>query len=242
MWPTETATIYRPPKPRVASRPRRPASPSPVFLAATAPVTLEVVRVGRLSQVTATTTLGGVVYYYWYVDGELKQQGTSNRLTVALDAGAQGRIECHVSNSANWAATSAAPQSWPRTRTVRWLRSLDASCRRYRIDQAKAQPAMLTDAELVAWDLAGLTGWASWDPWAAIATIDRDADAWSYQLATQTLDDTSVYKWRIVPLSAIGNAGTPVETDPIKSSRRGDAPDFAITFAPGTQRVTFSES
>jgi len=238
-WPTEAGILTRLPAPRAAKRRRRRRPPSAVFLAATATVTLSVVRLGTLSQITATTQLGGLVYYTWYLDGRLVQKGTSNQLTVSLDSGVQGRIACYVSNSATY---DPAPQSYPRTRTVRWLRSADDSTRKYRIDQAKADPDAITAAELVAKSTKDLTAWGTWDAWTEVATIDRDAEAWSYERDTAVLDDTSVYKWRAVPLDAVGNAGPATETSPIKSSRRPDAPDFAVTFDEGTTRVTFAES
>ena len=233
----DTPTIYRFASPRGAKRPRRMRTPSAVFLAATATVTLATVRLGTLTQITATTQLGGVVYYTWYRDGRLVQQGTSNRLTVSLPAGGQGRIACYVSNSATY---DPAPQRYARTRTVRWLRSIDDTVRKYRVDQAKADPDAITPAALVAKSIEDLTAWATWDAWTEMAVVDRDAEAWSYQIDTQVLGDLAVYKWRIVPLDAAGNAGTPVETKPQKSSRRGDAPDFAIALDEGTGKVTFS--
>ena len=77
--------------------------------------------------------------------------------------------------------------------------------------------------------------------YATIATVTHDG-SWSYSLRTGRLDDLSEYTWRITPIDAVGNEGTPETIGPELIVRRPDPPEFELTFNTPATTVTFSEA
>jgi len=176
-------------------------------------------REGNVTTVTVTTSLGGTVYYHWFLDGVWVGQTTTNYRSFGLAADEQARIECVPSHDAyfDWAAHSPAT---PAARVLLWwIRSSDTGVKQYKVEQQK-------DA----------------GDWTTIATVAHQDDQWDYRLTTPRLDDLGSYAWRITPVDAAGNEGSATALDARTIVRTPDAPNFAIAFDDGTTKVTFSEA
>jgi len=103
-------------------------------------------------------------------------------------------------------------------KTIWFVRSLDATAARYKIEQKQDAGA-----------------------WSTIAYVYPIGDRWSYQYETAKLDDLADFTWRITTLDAEGNASSSTEIGPETHVRTPAAPDFDLAFDAATQRVTISE-
>ncbi len=175
------------------------------------------VRIGQITTVTVTSDLEGTIYYHWFVDGVHVGATTSPQYTLLVEAGGQVRIEAIDTNDAAYDWVANAPAGWPARKLLWWIRSLDSDVASYRVEQNR--------------DAAG---------WTELVTIDHDEDQWSYQHLTDRLDDLIAYQWRVLPIDAAGNAGTPLSLGSETVVRTPDAPAFTITFDQGTTTVTFA--
>jgi len=78
--------------------------------------------------------------------------------------------------------------------------------------------------------------------WTEIATTYAVSDQWAYQTITDTLDDLSIYSFRITSLDVYGNAcAVPLVIGPEKVVRTPNAPLFDVTFNTPATTVTFSD-
>lgn len=176
-------------------------------------------RLGNVTTVRVTSGLSGTIYYHWYLDGFWVASTTAPRRDFLLPLGDQVRVDVLDTLDADFDPIANAPAGWPSRRLLWWLRSLDGGIEHYRLEQKKG---------------AG--------DWSAVAVVRHQNESWSYELLSDRLDDLSQYTWRIVPVDAAGNDGTPFTIGPEEIVRTPDAPDFAIAFDNQTTKVTFSET
>jgi len=174
-------------------------------------------RVGGVTRATATSDLSGTVYFHWYLDGVCVASGTLASHCFALPVGRSARLAVIDTTDADFDPVANAPDGWPAWRSLFWVRSLDSGVDYYRIDQ-----------KLDAGD------------WSAVGRVAAVAGQWSYSYETGQLADLGTYTWRIVPVDAAGNDGTPTEIGPEKIVRTPDAPEFTATFDEGSTKVTFA--
>jgi len=176
-------------------------------------------RRGNVTTVNVTSSLSGVVYFHWYVDGVHVAATTSPEWTFRFEGGEQVRVEVVDTADPDFDTVAGAPAGWPARRLLWWTASVSADCAHYRVEQKKA------------------TG-----SWETVGLVHHQADQWAYQLLTDRLDDLTEYTWRIVPVDTAGNDGTAKTIGPETVVRTPDAPDFDISFDSGTTQVTFSEA
>lgn len=178
-------------------------------------------RAGQLTTVTVSSDLDpldGAITYYWYFDGTYLGHSASPSHTFCLREGDQGRAEVVDTQDPDFDPLTEGPAGWPSRRTVFWTASIDATVVSYRVDQQEG---------------AG--------PWTTIAVVPHDPLRWSCTVLTGRLVDLVEYTFRVVPLDAAGNEGTPLAIGPEKVVRTPDAPDFTATLDPETAKVTFAE-
>jgi hypothetical protein len=168
---------------------------------------------GGTTTVTVTSDLTGVIYYFWYLDGSYLGVTSSPSYTFILPPGVQATVTCIDANSS---ALPSPPAGWPSTRTLEFVRSLDATIARYSIQQSESGGA-----------------------WVEIRSIQDDPTRWGYQVETGPLDDLTDYAWQVVPHDVAGNAGTPVALGNEFIVRTPDAPEFTIGLN-GSQEVVFA--
>ena len=189
--------------------------PAPVITQPTAiEASITLAMAGNLTLATATTSLTGIVYYFWYLDGlyvgsTTSASGSSSR-SFALRPGDQSRLEVLCSNSPDFDPVANAPAGWPARRVLVFTRSLDTTTSSYLIEQQ-----------------------ANGGSWSAIATVPADSRTWLYELITPRLTDLTQYAWRVTPINAAGQSGTPVSLGQELIVRTPDAPDFTFTFNSG---------
>lgn len=63
-----------------------------------------------------------------------------------------------------------------------------------------------------------------------------DSGAGAYRWESRFLEDSTVHAFRVLPVSAIGNAGDPLEISALMV-RHPDAPDYQLTYSPDTGTV-----
>lgn len=173
--------------------------------------------------VTAVSNLspgaGESIRFHWYVDGVYVGVTFSGTRTFALEAGDQARVEVVDTLDPEFDPIGGAPEAWPARRKLWWIRSTAADVDHYRVEQ---------QADGGDWSLIGIVP-------------DRPA-AWSYDFLTPRLDDLTTYAWRIVPVDAAGNEGTPLDLGSEDVVRTPDAPAFTATYNAGPATVTIDEA
>lgn len=158
-------------------------------LKSAAPPRLNMVRIGNVVTVTAASTLGGaVIFYYWFLDGALMRSGTSRTFTLNLADGEQGRIDCVDTLDPNFDPLTAAPAAFPARYTIHWVRSLATDVKEYLVEWRKDEEGTYT----------------------TMARIPHDAEAWDYAILSERLDDLTDYIWRVTPVDLAGNLGDPL--------------------------------
>jgi hypothetical protein len=170
-------------------------------------------------RIEVTSDLAGTVYYHWYLDGAWVGSTTEPWKLFRPASGEQLRVEVLDTTDPDFDPLASAPAGYPATRTLWWVRSLDTDVLYYRVDQ-----------QLSAGD------------WEEVAQVHAEPGRWDYQWRTGRLDDLSEHAWRIVPLDAAGNDGTPITIGPERIVRRPDAPAFTLVYDAGPNRVTFNEA
>ena len=179
----------------------------------------QVVRIGQVTSITLLDPPAGTLYYHWYVDGVYVGFSSGPTRSFQLPADDQIRIVCTPTSDADFDAVANAPDGYPARKTLWWIRSLATDAARYRVEQKEGAG----DYETIA-DLAQETG------------------RWDFSILTGRLADLTEYTWRITPIDAAGNDGTPIVIGPDRIVRTPDAPDFAATFGPGTGTVEFADA
>ncbi|MBE3129172.1 MAG: hypothetical protein IMZ54_00450 [Acidobacteria bacterium] len=163
-------------------------------------------RLGNLTTVTVTTDLLGTVWLHWYRDGALVSSGQSLTHTFLVESGAQARIEVLDTTDAEFDPIAEAPASYPARRSLWWCRSLSTDLKKFRVEQKEAAGA-----------------------WATLGEVPANAIDWSFSWLTGRLDDLTEYTWRIIPIDAVGNEGTPLVLGPELILRVPDAPSYTVT-------------
>ena len=178
-------------------------------------------RHGGLTVVTVTSDLSGTVYYHWYIDDTYSGLTQSPSKSFQLERGSLARIEVIDTNDPDFDPVTDAPGMFPARYTLWWVRSLDDSTVRYRIR---------TDQNFGGYEVLGY--------------VPHDSKQWTYQFVTPRLTDLAHVDFEVRPVDAAGNVGQFGPDMFLVGTvvRVPDAPDFAISFNPGTLRVTFSES
>jgi len=174
-------------------------------------------RLGNATVVTVVSDLGGTVYYHWYVDGALVASTEVPTWTFFCEANEQFRVEVNDTTDPDYDPVANAPAGYPPRRTLEWVRSLDATVDRYRVEQR-------LDA----------------GSWTTVGLVPVDGTLWAYRFLTPRLTDLGSYEWRVVPVDAAGNDGTAIALDAETVVRTPDAPDFTATFDSGTTTVAFA--
>ncbi len=180
------------------------------------------VRIGNVTRVTATSDLTPPVYFHWWLDGTwVASTGTDPVYAFRQEPGEQLRIEAldttDAAQTPEALAVASGLVSWPARRTLWWIRSIDASVVRYRLEQKKGAGA-----------------------WTSLALVPRDGEAWIYSTVSDRLDDLTDYEWRVYPIDAASNDGTVIALSAEHVVRWPDAPDVTVAFDGGTTRVTFA--
>jgi len=175
--------------------------------------------VSRLDNVTTVTVTSDLTpaYYHWYVDGAWVGMTVVGSRSFVLEAGDDVRIEVQDTNDPSYDSIANAPEGWPARRTLYWVRSTDADVLAYLIEQQREAAAFTM-----------------------IGRVPQLADVWSFSFLTPRLDDLTNYTWRITPVDAAGNSGTPVTIGPEKIVRKPNAPNWTLTWNSGTQFITVS--
>jgi len=155
------------------------------------------------------------VFYHWYLDGLWQGAGVSQRRAFFLPPGDQAAVTCLDTHDGAFDGPAHAPPGYPPRRRLWWCRSRDASVRFYRVDQQ-----------------------ADGGDWTAVGRVPADPARWSHEFTTPRLADLTDYAWRVIPIDAAGNDGTPVALDAERIVRTPDAPDWTVAFDDDTQKVT----
>lgn len=183
------------------------------------PLGYSVIRSEYVTTVTVTSDRPPTVYYHWYVDGVFIASTRSPTRSFRLSQSEQVRIEVRATRNPYYDPLSDPPVAWPARRSLWWVRSTDSTVSYYRVEE-----------KLGAGD------------WETLRIVPQVADQWAYSLLTDRLDDLSSYTWRVIPVDAAGNDGTPITIGAELIVRTPDAPDFTATFDSGTTKVTFDEA
>jgi len=174
---------------------------------------------GNVTVVTVTSDLEGTVYFHWYVDGAYVASTTAATWSVFLEPGEEVRLEAKDTDDPDFDPIANAPVGYPGRRTLFWLRALATDVEHYRVEMQK--------------DGGG---------WSTVAIVRHDENEWSYRVLSPRLEDLTPYEFRVVPVDDAGNDGTAIAVAAETVVRWPDGPDFTISYASGTQRVTFSEA
>jgi len=180
-------------------------------------------RMNGTTLVSVASDLAGVVYFHWYVDGNYRgpttsDDGTSSR-SFLLQAGQQNRVEVLDTTDPDFDPIANEPESYPGSRTIAFIRSVDPVVSFYRIDE--------------------FTGHG----WSPLFSIPSDPGKWEYRVVITGLADLTAYRWRVTVVDAYGNDGDSLEVNGGNADsvvRWPDAPDFSLSFDTGTTQVTFS--
>jgi hypothetical protein len=175
-------------------------------------------RFGAVTRVTVESDLAAAVYYHWYLDGAWVARTITPWEDFFLADFALADVTVIDTNDAVFEPIQNQPVAGPARRTLWWIRSLATDVRTYRVQQR-----------------------ASLGEWETIADVAALGNTWEYSCTTPRLDDLTTYEWRVVPIDAVGNEGTPLVIESESVVRRPDPPDFTATFDEETLRVTFSE-
>ena len=174
-------------------------------------------RFGTTTTVEVTSDLSGTIFYHWYADGAYLGMTTTPARTFALEYDEMIRVECQDTTDADYDPIANAPDGWPARRSIFWTRSTDTDAAGYRVEQK-----------------------AGAGDWTEIGRIHQNATAWSFAVLSPRLTDLTVYQWRVVPMDAAGNDGTPITLDAETVVRTPDAPDFEFTYDEDTDQITFA--
>ena len=180
---------------------------------------IDTTRIGTITSVTVTSSLSGTVYYHWYLDGSFIVTTTANTYTFNLKEGEQVILSVIDTTDADFDPIANAPDGWPSTRTLTWIRSLSDDVAKYRVEQS-------TDEE----------------SWTTLAEVLHVADAWEYAHVTDPLTDLETYYWRVVPVDEAGNDGTALTLGPERIVRTPNAPEFTVSFDSETDKITWAEA
>lgn len=177
-------------------------------------------RSGSVTTITVVSSLTGLIYYHWYVDGAYVATTTVPRYTITLEDGDQVRLETLDTNDSEFDPLSNAPDGYSARKSLWWTRSESLDAVHYRVIQVRPQ---FGGEQTI------------------IAEMDALADQWSFSLLTPRLNDGQIYNWWVYPFDAAGNQGTRIELNPQAAVlRTPDAPRFSATYSAGTQKVTLA--
>lgn len=172
----------------------------------------------RAVTITVSSDLGAGARFYWYRDGTYVGSTAEGERSFAVRQGDQERIDVLDSTSDSFDPVASAPAGYPARRTLEWTRTTSSDVDYYLVEQQKDGGS-----------------------WTTLGRVPQRQE-WSLRFTTGRLTDLSTYSWRVTPYDMAGNAGTAITYGPEKIVRRPDAPRFDVSYAAGTQRVTFSEA
>jgi hypothetical protein len=175
-------------------------------------------RAGDITTVTVASDLSGVVFYHWYLDGVWLGMTSAPSMSLRLGDGECGRLDCIDTTDPAFDGPANSPDEPASRRTIWWVRQ-PTGVEKYRVEQRKNAGA-----------------------WVSIGEVVQDGESWSYSILTDRLDDLADYEWRVIPIDAAGNEGTPVALAAETVVRRPDAPRFIVTFNEVPTTVTFAEA
>jgi hypothetical protein len=171
-------------------------------------------RHGDVTRVLVTSDLTAPVWFHWWLDGIYRGSTPTGSKSFQLAKGDQARLEVVDTIDADFDPESDGPDVYGARRTIGWIRSLDPTCVKYRIDEQKAGGA-----------------------WTAVAWIQAELGRWYYTWTSDRLDDLTEYAWRVVALDDAGNeTALAAVTDLVV--RTPDSPAFEIDWA--EEELTFS--
>jgi len=173
---------------------------------------------GGVVTVEVTSSLSNP-WYHWYRDGSWCQRTKRPVASWYLEAGDAARVECIDTTDAEFDPVTNAPVGWSARETLWWIRSLASDVDHYRVEQRK-----------------------DGGTWAEVGSVPVVPHRWAYWFETPRLADLSEYEWRVTPVDGAGNAGTAIAVEARKMVRHPDAPRFAVTYNPGTSKVTFADA
>lgn len=172
-----------------------------------------------VTNVTVVSDLvGAPIYYWWYLDGSPVLQTTTPTQNFRLSPYVQVDVRVIDTLDANFDAVANAPLGYPATRSLWFVRSIDAAADHYIVQQR----------------VAGT------DTWSTIGQIQQIGPQWTQSIQTQPLDDLTSYEWQVVPCDAAGNEGPPLALPAELIVRRPDAPAWSMAYDPETFRVSFA--
>jgi hypothetical protein len=178
-------------------------------------VTLTTSSIGGTTVITATSSLTPPVYFFWFLNGIYLGMDADGSWTFSPEAGEQCFVEVHDDTSATWDPTTFVSAAAPSRKLLQWIRSLDATCAAYELQQAENGGA-----------------------WETIATIEADPLTWQYSFTTEPLSDLQSYAWQVTPLDAAGRAGTAAAIAAETIVCNPPAPAWAASFASGALTIS----
>ena len=173
--------------------------------------------VGDMVEVVATSDLGDP-WFYWYSNGAYVGRTSEGRRWFGRRFDQALRIGVLDSESESFDPIANAPDGFPPTRTLEWIRSTDADTAEYLIEEQ-------------------IDG----GDWEELARVRMQPGQWRYTYETDALADGSSYAWRVTPIDTVGNSGTAVTIAAETIVRRPDPPDIAVSLGAGPL-VTYSEA
>jgi len=152
---------------------------------------------------------GSADTFYLWLNGELAATTALQWFDVSGDPGEPLVVEVFDDS------TESPSPTYPSRMRLGWFASTGApAASSYRIDQYIAAA------------------------WVKRAAIPEDGRGF-YQWVTRSLDDDTSHQFRIVPVAANGNEGTPVSFTALMV-RHPDEPDVAIAYSSSTRKLTIS--
>ena len=175
-------------------------------------------RFGSVTVLTAAGAFTGRVFYHWWVDGNYAGQTASPTLAVHLEASDVARVEVIETLDPDFDPVVNAPAMYGPRRVIRWLRSVDLTAHKYRVEQSRSGAA-----------------------YTVIGTAYvANRNQWEFEVVTPRLDDLVSYEWRVIPVTLAGNDGAPLGIPAELIVRTPDAPDYTVLYDDITERVTFT--
>jgi hypothetical protein len=192
-------------------------------------------RQGDTVTVTVSSDLPGLVYYHWFLDGVLVETRASDaggeQRSFTLDKDEQARIDIGDTNDAD--ADPAGlfdPPLSPRRMLLAWIRSVAPDIDHYDLELFRA-PRWGVPINSVIYS----------------KRVRDDAGAWIQSIVSPRLNFYEyMYTLYMYGVDQAGNQGPPAFFFAWETSlgilSGSDAPEFTVTFDPGSGRVTFHEA
>ena len=178
----------------------------------------QITRLDDVTQVIVTSDIVGEVFFHWYLDGLYMGATAGGTRCFQIAPDGQAEVEVTDTDDPDFDPMSYTPAAPPARKRLWWVRSPDEDTKKYRIEQQQ-----------------------DGGDWTVLDEVSAGSGQWNYYYTTPRLIDLAEYAWRITPIDAAGNPGTPLALTSELFVRRPDAPRFAAAFNPTPRTVTFSE-